>query len=71
MNMSKTNKYLVVHSANTGFAGLENVGVFYAANKEEAIAAAKKQWNLSTGYIGAKLYLIDIDECHNGWSYYT
>jgi len=69
--LSKTNKYLVIHATNTGFAELGNVGLFNAATEKEAIAAAKTKWNLSTGYTSTKLHAIDLEDCPDGWSYYT
>jgi len=58
--------FLIIYDHNSGIAELSNVGIFKSYNKLEAIKIAKEQWNTT-----ASLKAFDLDECQNGWSYYT
>lgn len=60
------NKYLVVYNFNSGIAELGNVGIFHADSKKEAREKARNQWNTT-----ASLYVIDLEDCKDGWCYYT
>jgi len=59
-------RYLVVYNFNSGIAELGNVGVFYAKSEKEARKKAQDQWNTR-----ASLYAIALEDCKDGWSYYT
>lgn len=60
-------KYLVVYDSSTGFAGINNFGVFEAETPEQATEIAKKQWQTT-----AKLFVVaDLDKLQSGWSWYV
>jgi len=59
-------RYLVIYNFNSGIAELGNVGLFDADTESEAREKARKQWNTT-----ARLYAIALDDCQDGWSYYT
>ncbi len=59
-------KYLVLYAHNSGIAELSNAGLFDGKDKQEAKEKAKKQWNTT-----ADLFVININDLPDGWSYYT
>tara|TARA_R100000655_G_scaffold85596_1_gene125508 strand:+ start:1146 stop:1355 length:210 start_codon:yes stop_codon:yes gene_type:complete len=59
-------RYLVIYNLNSGIAELGNVGVFNAETEVEARKVAKKQWRTT-----ASLYAIALDDCQDGWSWFT
>ena len=58
--------FLVILDDNTGFVGLSNVEVYQAASKEEALKRSREATER-----GGKRFAININECPDGWSYYT
>lgn len=58
-------KFLIIEPQDTGFVGIQNVGIFHAEDKGQALDFAKKQWT-ATG----RLIVYDIKEVVDGWSYY-
>ena len=58
-------KYIVIYDSNSGFAQIENVGLFEAKSEPHAIDLAKNKWGTT-----AILAAFDLDECEDGWSYY-
>ena len=61
------NKYLIVYAPSTGFAELQNVGLFEADNAQEAVKKAQKRMGASYD----SLWAFDVSECENEWTYFT